>query len=278
MSLYLRVAQGDSISRNLQAQDYQGQGLTSYLSSDTLTGQVWPGEEQPVELTYTPTWVDAPTAKFNVTLSSADTTTLSIGAHRIRARATRGSNTYTLLDAILDVTSAPGASASSITPYCTYDDLLFVAPWCKQVQDLTTDQAGFLEERIRAREWLDWAILNNYRGASVGLFEQHSVAAFAFGGGVGWRRSHGPSTSLITYLSQNKLIVRPQIVRATAMKAASFIGLRQIGIQNAYVSYGTYFRDMADRELTATTAEIDLNGDGVGELFINLGSTNPLFS
>jgi hypothetical protein len=35
---------------------------------------------------------------------------------------------------------------------------------------------------------------------------------------------------------------------------------------------------MADRLATAITAEIDINGDGVGELFVILGQTNTLYS
>jgi hypothetical protein len=110
------------------------------------------------------------------------------------------------------------------------------------------------------------------------MFEGHSTLAFAWGGGVGWRRSLGPSTTLITYLAANKLIVRRQVIEACAFKAASFIGMRQMGMGGNFTAFGQYCRDMASRLMCSITAEVDLNGDGVGELFINLGATNTLMT
>jgi hypothetical protein len=88
----------------------------------------------------------------------------------------------------------------------------------------------------------------------------------------------GPSPSLITYLEQNKLIVRPQIVKACAHWAASLVGLAQIGPNNQQVQYGMFHRAMAERESVSIVAEIDLTGTGIGSIMVPLSSSNTIFT
>lgn len=173
---------------------------------------------------------------------------------------------------------AAGSAGQTLACYNTYADMLRYGPWVKQAQDADSDQEGFYSQRLEAREWFDGSVINNYRGASIGNFDTTSTLAFAFGGGVGWRRGVGPSPSMVQWLGQDLLIVRPQVVRACAYKALSIVGLAQAGTNNRLAGFGAYCRDMADRELTAITAEVDLNSDGVGEIFIALGSTNTLLT
>jgi hypothetical protein len=177
----------------------------------------------------------------------------------------------------LKAVGAPGTAAPTVKTYCTYQDMLDNCGWVEMLMEEDDDTAGFLVQRLKAREWMDWCILNNYRGAYVGNFETHSTLAFAFGY-AGWRRSLGPSPSLIDYLAQDKLILRPQIVEACSYYASALIGLKQVGTSNQYSGYGAYARDMAERVAIGTTAEIDLTGNGIGSLFINLSSTNSLFT
>ena len=63
---------------------------------------------------------------------------------------------------------------------------------------------------------------------------------------------------------------------ASAYKAIAEVWRAQIGSANQWASQAPYFDALAEREVIGTTAEIDLNADGVGELFISLGACNPL--
>jgi hypothetical protein len=78
-------------------------------------------------------------------------------------------------------------------------------------------------------------------------------------------------------ISANVLILRPQIVRVCALKAASIVGLGQIGRMNSVAVFGALWRDMATAESHSIVAELDLNGDGISDLPIPLGTTNTLF-
>jgi hypothetical protein len=79
-------------------------------------------------------------------------------------------------------------------------------------------------------------------------------------------------------ISANVLILRPQIIRVCALKAASIVGLGQIGRMNSVAVFGALWRDMAAAESQSIVAELDLNGDGVADLPIPIGVTNTLFT
>jgi len=74
------------------------------------------------------------------------------------------------------------------------------------------------------------------------------------------------------------LILRDQVVRVCALKAASIIGLSQVGLSNSIASHGAVFRDMASAEVANIVAELDLNGDGIADLPIPLQATNTMFT
>lgn len=268
------VVRGQTDVWPMQIRDKQQQPLVDVFDgTEPLACDVWSGEEQATLFTLPVAWDSGPAGTVKIPVPGVTSAAAGVGLYQGLVRLADNSEALGRFE--LDIRHAPGSGVETITPYCALQDLLDYAPWTKLVQS-EEDVTGFLDKRIQAREWLDWVIINNYRGASVGLFETHSTMAFAFGGGVGWRRSLGPSPSLIDYLAADKLLIRPQIIRACAYKAISYIGLAQIGISNQYAALGSYYRDMADRELVGITAEVDLNNDGTGELFINLSSTNTL--
>jgi hypothetical protein len=178
------------------------------------------------------------------------------------------------------VLPGPGITVQTIVPYCQLADMLRYADWITTIQDTDTDQEAFYPERILARNWMDEAVINGFRGSYVGLFEGHSLTAFAFGN-TGWRRSVGPSPSLMDYLESNFLIVDPYIVRACAYKAIAILGQRQMGQNNQLASIGALFEAKASREMSGITACININNNPLtprGTFFINLNSTNTLMT
>lgn len=259
----------------------------TFLESDVLSGEIWQGQGQTPLATFTPTWY-SPTGYENGTITAALTGAISAafdlnGMYRFLISATRSGNTWAIFESTLTCLDPGGSGTQLFVPYCSYEDMLNIAPWVANVEDFDTDQEGFYSQRILARNWMDAAILNAYRGSYVGLFEGLSEAAFRFGY-VGYRRSLGPSPSLSTYLEQNLLMLArsdgspTQIVRCCAHRAISEVGLAQVGGTPTFYQFGLYHRDMATKCAFSTTAEINLSGTGtdVGNLFINLGSTNTL--
>jgi hypothetical protein len=153
--------------------------------------------------------------------------------------------------------------------------MLQVGEWVEAVRDADIDQEGFYAERLVARNWMDWIVINNFRPSFIGNFGAHSTAAFGFGY-VGWSRSILPSPTVVQYLANNYLLRQPQIVRACAHYAVSEVGKAQLGKNNVFFQYGLYHEARAQKDVTGIVAELDLNGDGIGEIGVALGSTNPL--
>ena len=257
-------ASGDTIKTVL----YQGQSMTALFDPATI----WTGGTGYLtgNLTSSPTNVQTATLDANgeYTLQawweSADTTRKACIARRR-----------------IKVLGAPGTGVNTITPYNTYQDMLNYGAWVDGVQDMDADQEGFYQQRLDARTWFDWSVINSYTNNYLGLYGRHSEMAFAFAGGYGMRQSTGPNPTIIGYLASNLLIVRPQVVEACAHFALGRVGLTQVGLNPSFVQYGYYHQKRAERLATAITAEINtlqgLPGDtGVGSIFVNLGSSNTL--
>jgi hypothetical protein len=88
----------------------------------------------------------------------------------------------------------------------------------------------------------------------------------------------GTGATATCSISASVLILRPQVVRVVALKAASIVGLGQIGRQHTIAHYGAMFRDLAATEAVSIVAELDLNGDGIADLPIPLNVTNTMFT
>ncbi len=288
MSVQLTIVQGSAADWPLQAQNRGGASVPTFGSSDTLTATVWIGVNQTALFQPAVSWYTANGTQTGygqgqvlVSPTAAQSTQLEQnGTYSLEVWWTQSGTgkTACIVRATVSVLPAPGTSSEAVTTYCQLSDMLQRAPWISLVQRADTDSEGFYPQRLLARNWMDWVIINCYRGASVGLFEEHSTLAFVFGGGVGWRRSLGPSPALLTYLADNDLIVRPQIVTACAYKAIAEIARAQTGIANQWAAQAPYYDALASIELASITAEVDLNNDGIGELFINLGSVNTLMT
>lgn len=306
--LVLSLVVGSSRDFVLQANNSDGTPAANlFTGGDTITSRVWRGDDQSTLLSPTTTWVSATAGTFMVTLNDADTATFEVGQYRIQSLASAGGRTTIILDAFLALDPAPGIAA--VRPvYCTFADMTKLAP---QVTNLQTpdDLEGFLDQRADAREWLNQIVLNNYRGAGMGLYEQHSWAAFSFSSG-GPRRSLVPSRFLQDALygigqfagltsggvpssgmysttpaafmpmvnTNGALLIRPPVRKATAYKAISEVYLGQLGKGGDYSSYGAMYRNAADAEVMNLRVELDINQDGMAEISVPLSTSNVFYT
>jgi hypothetical protein len=276
----LQLVKGSSRDFQLQAQDSAGNPATIFLDTDALATAVFSGEDEPVILSPASSWVDAPIGIYQVTFNDADTAGTPEGVYRIQTRAVRSGRSAVILDGTLLILTTTG-SVTARPAYCTIADLRKLAPWIEDLQDDQADSEGFVEACADARDWLDELIIRNYRGGYIGLFGAHSQALAAWG----WA---GPRRALITnqfikgFLDANTLLLTNpggrKLVKASAYYALAQICMRQIGKGVKFGAYAAAFRQEADTLVVSSTAELDTNGDGIGEIPIVFSATNTLFT
>ena len=247
-----------------------------FSGSETFTATVWPGGGQPITCAASATWVTADLATALLTVLAAASAPVAPAIYRLRLAITRSGKTYLIHQGSLEFTDDPGAAAV-LSAYTSYQRCRELAPWIDGCFDPTKHLAGFLRERATARETFDQLVLKMYRSPAIGMFGDMSAAALSWAGG-GVRRTPLPSSMMITWLASNFLIVTPQVDKINAYLAIAEIGRQQIGVNNTFATYGQAFAEWASAEISVCTAQLDLNGDGIGEIPIPLWSTNPLFT
>lgn len=213
------IPQGSALSRTLTFNDEHGSAVKGYTTSNILGGYVWAGEDQIPLITFSPTtptppatastilWhTDGTDAKADLTIPGGVggyTTGLDIGVYRVVVTV----DTNAAFEASLKITWAPGKDVKERV-YCSYEEVMQVARWVEQVQDPDEDQAGFLRQRVQAREEIDDAIVAAYRGTSIGQFGLASLSAIGWAGG-GPRRSNMTSYLIRQYLNGRGPMIPP---------------------------------------------------------------------
>lgn len=121
--LKLRLPAGTSRDFPLQAYNKDGTPATTFLSSDTLTCSVWPGDGQATVLTPAIAWTDAAAGEFTISFDDTDTAAIAPSRYRIRATASRGGRSASLLPtgSTLEIIDVPGTS--TCTDLVTQDAL-----------------------------------------------------------------------------------------------------------------------------------------------------------
>lgn len=237
-----------------------GTPVTSYTTADTLACKLWAGDATSTLATPLASWTDPSQGLLAVTFRASDTATLTPARYKITLELTHSGETVEAWRAWLEVLASPG-SASAPKVYCTYDDLLSYAPRLAKEQDEST-LAGFAEARAQARRWLENIIL------------KHSAnKRFSLLGGIG-TTSRGTNPYIKTLLDTDKLIVSPAVVEITAKKALSIVYGSCVSPNDKgkddYLKLSDKWANEANRLAQCLVAEFDTNGDGFGELSIDL--------
>jgi len=282
MGISLELVQGTARDFPFQVQNPDGTVPTGiFLSTDVLTAQVWQGQNETPVLTPAASWISATNAQYQVTLQNTDSASLAYGVYYLQAFATRAgtpARTTALLPSgtSLTILAAPGTTFTARPTYIAVGDIRKIAPW---IDDLTTpdNDTGFDNQLADARDWLDEIILRNYRGGNVSLLGYHGFALDAWYTGGG-RRTSLTNRWLFAALQTNQLLVTPRVKQICAYFALSKICESMITKSGQYVALASRFRFEAESLLASTTVEIDVNGDGFGEVPINFSSTNTLWA
>jgi len=252
----------------------------SFLSTDVLTASVWAGSNEVPLLTPAASWISAPDAQLQVSIQNADSLGLAYGTYYLQAYATRAGTpprTTALLPrgSSLEIIAAPLAVVPRPT-YIGIVDLRKIAPWIDDLQ-VPDSHEGFDDPCADSRDWLDEMTLRNYRGGNVSLLGYHGFALDAWYTGGG-RRTSLTNRWLFAALASNQLLVTPRVRNVCSYYALSRICESMITKGGMYAMLAARFRLEAESLLASTTVEIDVNGDGFGEVPINFSSTNTLWA
>ncbi len=282
MGISLELVQGTARDFPFQVQNPDGTVPTGiFLSTDALTAKVWQGQNETPALTPAANWISAANAQYQVSFQNTDSAGLAYGVYYLQAFATRAgtpARTTALLPVgtALTILAAPGAAFTARPTYINALDIRKIAPW---IDDLTTpdNDTGFDNQCADARDWLDELVLRNYRGGNVSLLGYHGFALDAWYTGGG-RRTSLTNRWLFAALQQNQLLVTPRVRQLLAYFALSKICESMITKSGQYIALCSRFRFEAESLLASTVVEIDVNGDGFGEVPINFSSTNTLWA
>jgi len=282
MGISLELVQGCSQDFPFQVQNPDGTiPVGIFLDTDTLTAVLWQGQNETPVLTPAASWIDSTNAQYQISFQDADSAGLAYGVYYIQASAMRAGtpNRTTALmprGSFIEILAAPGTTFTPRPTYIAVGDIRKIAPW---IDDLTTpdNDSGFDNQLADARDWLDELVLRNYRGGNVSLLGYHGFALDAWYTGGG-RRTSLTNRWLFAALAANQLLVTPRVKAICAYYALSRICESMITKSGQYVALASRFRFEAESLLCSSTVEIDVNGDGFGEVPINFSSTNTLWA
>lgn len=281
MAIALELVQGTSRDFPFQVTNPDGTVPTGiFLSTDVLTATIWAGLNEVPLLTPTAAWISATNAQYQVSLQNIDSARLPIGDYYLQAYAMRlGSpnRTTALLPKGTSLTIIGESLLAMPRPtYISVVNLRTIAPWIDDLQ-VPSSTSGFDDVCADSRDWLDEMVLRNYRGGNVSLLGYHGFALDAWYTGGG-RRTSLTNRWLYAALQANQLLVKPRIIQVCSYYALSRICESMITKGNLYASLANRYRFEAEALLASTTVEIDVNGDGFGEVPINFSSTNTLWA
>jgi len=265
----LEQAIGTDRDYQLVLSDDAGNLATGYLSSDPVTCAVWPGDAVAPLATPTVVWTTAPTT-LKLTIAATDIAALEVQPYPIRVMIAHGGRSILAWKGWLDLSASPGAGVA-LPVYAPFGRMLdYAGSWFKKLL-LETSEAGFANERSRARTYLEAVILARYRPRQFGYHVDLS-----YGVSYLWY-GDAPDPMLKGFLALNNLIVTPKVIEIVSRLAIAYVCLGDIGNAgqaNPYLENGRENWAIAQGLIKGYVAEIDINGDGYTDIAINCGVVN----
>ncbi len=116
-SATLSVVHGATLTRVLQGFNEDGTVPSQFTTGDTLTGTVWLAQDETALISFTPVWFLATSCQVTVTLTAAQTTTLSIDTlYNLQVFATRAGVPYCTHWVSLQILPAAGMQGAAAPP------------------------------------------------------------------------------------------------------------------------------------------------------------------
>lgn len=259
--------------------DDVGQVVSGFTSADPLSAVVWAGQTTAPLFSPVAAWVSPSLGQISVTFAGSQTAGLTAGTYRCRVTCQPLGTSQTLLfwDGAVKFSTSPGATLPPPV-YCQYQDMLDHAPFLEDIYDARRNIDGYLNERGRARKWLDIILIRNFRGGSASIFGNDPGGGFD--GQFGARRTAIYSPYATGQLADNLLLLNDDVVRTNAFYAIALVCLAQVTRSSGeiFATRARSYRAMARDLLFSTTYMLDMDGDGIGDIGITPGTTNTLWA
>lgn len=253
----INVQRGRAFTRRIQLLGLDGRAVTGYAGSESVSGVVWAGDDRAQLFAPTVAWVGGSTTDVNVSGTTVNTD-VEPGSYPLEI--TAGSESF--FAGWLVVAARP-AAATAPKVYCDLDDLrMYGGAWLDRLQT-KADQAGFAEQRGRARSTIDDWILDR---VCMGLASVSSTYAT--------RRA-----TYKAYLDADGLKIGgaypDRIVEVAARLALAILLDGQLGEKDPtpYQSHARAQRDMAWELWRSTVVQIDTDADGLANEQISMAAT-----
>ncbi len=263
--------------------------------TEAIAVAIWPGGSYPILATASVAfWLDVASEPPRIALAllPEDIALLASGTYRLRVTITpTGADPIDAFDGLLALVDAPGATPLPRS-YCSHADLLDVAPWLDDCEDLRANlPAAGLAARAAATRWLDRQILSRITRDLNIQARRHApiVRVDPITPTSGWDAGPGsgpsilPDTTLRDQLSELRAALEAgqlmtgatdpddldggSVVRIAAHYALWCMLRNQIGApretETTYQMFGKAARLEALRLMLGWTARIDTDADGV---------------
>lgn len=253
----LPVQRGRAFSERVQLLGRDGRAITGLVGNETLSGVVWAGDDRAPLFTPTVAWYAGSTT--DVVISGTNLQTdVEPGEYPIEVTV----GTSTAVVARLVVSARP-AAATAPKDYCSLDHMfLYGGAWLRSLQT-KNDQAGFAEQRGRARSIIDdWILDRVCVGLPIGSDDYAARRAT-------WKG----------YLDANGLRIGgaypDKIIEVAARLALAMVLDGQLGEKSP-----TAYQDQADKQRAmaldlwrSSVIQIDTNADGTADRAISMAPT-----
>jgi hypothetical protein len=200
-----------------------------FLVGDSLTAQVWTGQDRtvlfnPSVVWYAPTGYTSGLAFLSITAAESSQLTPT-DVYQCQIFATRqGGDPVCIAWVSITCLPAAGQATALTTTYASEQDLAFFAPWLGEVLDSETDIAGWYNYLLAGRKWLDRVISNSIRPSQYIYKISNPLTP--------WGPVEAPNQVIEGYLKADYLIVTSETREIVARKALSYIAEKMISGKN----------------------------------------------
>jgi len=244
--------------------------LTGFDSlKNTLTCQIWPGDDQPPIATngLEATWEDAANGLYSIRIPPLDQC-FATAIYSIRVVMDDTDGPKEIYRGKIRIVDAPGHYPDKLKTYCSYRDLLDKAPWIDSIQT-DMDRSGFMRQRSAAKSWIDTAIIKR---AKVMDNSWHDSTNYLYYGVVPPNFAY--SGHIAKLISQGKIMVDETLKSIAAYYAVHLICETQFSPGGSYGPYLDISRRMygsAAHQLETAIIHFDADSDGVADIQIEIG-------
>lgn len=246
-----------------------------FTGAEPFTVWMWQGDDlAPVTGVLSATWTNGNPSggTFVASVSGAAVTTAALTSDYYLTRfaiTLATGRLYSAYEGWLNLQDAPGTAVVP-TVYCTLQDMLDVGgDWLTGLMQ-EGGRTSFLADRARATRKFDEIILSRSRPMTYG----YNYGAWGlYNYGYNYGSPEQPDPYVAGLLANHQLIVTDDIRECVAYLAASLACERSMTWDgnDPHAKRAAYYRQKHRARLSCLSVGIDVNADGVADLWYNLG-------